>query len=243
MAHRYFTSDIDGGEARITGADAAHLARVLRAKPGQRLTLCDGAGTDYEGEIISVGPEEITLRVLQSRPSDAEPALWAEVFIGMAKGERMDWAVQKAVELGASAIHPFYSENAVVKPKNDEEKARRFGRIAAEAAKQSGRGILPAVAVPCGFDEALERAINCGLALLLHEKAGVPLRAALKVLPAQNPRLAILSGPEGGFSPSEADRAAAAGCVSVNLGPRILRCETAPAAALAAVMALTGNLE
>ena len=241
VAHRYFTSDIAEDSARISGADASHLARVLRARPGQQLVLCDGMGMDYEAEIESVLPEEVRLRVLSKMPTAAEPSIWVDVFIGLSKGERMEWAVQKAVELGASAISPFFSENTVVKPKEGakDKKTERLARIAAEAAKQCGRGILPEVKPPMAFSEVLALASQKEQAMFFYEGGGIPLREALK---ATN-NIALITGPEGGFSPAEAVAAREAGCIPVGLGPRILRCETAPAAALAAVMALTGNLE
>lgn len=240
MPHRYFTRDIAGDTARLHGQDAHHLARVLRGKPGQRVVLCDGNGTDYDAEITSAGPEEVAFRILASCKSAAEPTLWAEVFIGVAKGERMDYAVQKSVELGASAIRPFYSQNSVVKPKNDEAKTQRYHRIAQEAAKQCGRGLLPAVHPPTDFAGVLRQAAECEKALFFYEEGGQPLRRVVEGAPKT---LALITGPEGGFTPAEAEAARAAGCATVGLGPRILRCETAPAAVLAAVMALTGNLE
>lgn len=239
MAHRYFTHDIAGDIAHITGTDARHLAQVLRAQPGAPLTLCDGNGTDFEAVILTVTAQQITLRVLSAAPSKAEPLLWAEACIGIAKGERMDWAVQKAVELGASVIRPFYSEHSVVKPKKESEKAARWGRIALEAAKQSGRGIIPTVEQPVLFPEMLAAAAQCDAAFLFYEGGGQPLRQLVQ----NQKKLALITGPEGGFSTAEVEEAGLAGCVTVGLGPRILRSETAPAAALAVVMALSGNLE
>lgn len=239
MAHRYYTSDIAGGEGRITGADAAHLARVLRARAGETILLCDGNNTEYTGSIVSAAPDLVVVAVDEGRPSAAEPDIFVEAYIGYAKGERMEWAVQKCVELGVGCIQPFYSRNTVVKPGSEEKKTARLNRIATEAAKQCGRGILPRVAPPVGFAEAASLAGQNELALFLYEGGGESLR---RVLSGQR-RLAIITGAEGGFTPEEAALAAAAGCVTVGLGPRILRCETAPAAALAAVMALTGNLE
>lgn len=240
MAHRYFTQDITGATARLAGADARHLARVLRAKPGQAVVLCGGDGIDYDAVITAVLPEEITLALTASRKSAAEPALWAEVFIGVAKGDRMEYAVQKSVELGASVIWPFYSEFSVVKPKNDEAKVERLARIAREAAKQSGRALLPAVHLPLDFSGVIKQASTCEKALFFYEEGGAPLR---RVLVGTEKTVALITGPEGGFSKREADAARTAGVVTVGLGPRILRCETAPAAVLAAAMALTGNLE
>ncbi|MDL2324155.1 16S rRNA (uracil(1498)-N(3))-methyltransferase [Ruminococcaceae bacterium OttesenSCG-928-A16] len=243
MAHRYFTKDIVGDTATITGPDALHLAKVLRAKPGEKLILCNGKQMDYEAEITEVSASVVRLRVLGSYPSVAEPTIWVEAFIGYAKGERMDLAVQKAVELGAGAIRPFFSANTVVKPAktpaDEQKKAQRLNRIAAEAAKQSGRGILPQVALPMPFKQALTLANNYDVSLFLYEGGGQPLQQVVQ----QQERIAIFTGAEGGFTPTEAEQAVQAGLVPVGLGPRILRCETAPAAALAVVMALTGNLE
>lgn len=241
MAARYFTNQINGDEAYITGSDAAHLARVLRAKPGEVLTLCDGANTDYQAEIASVAPEEIVLRVLSHSPSLGEPSLKATVFIGYARGERMDWAVQKSVELGAAGIVPFYCERCVVKPSSkDENKAKRLERIAHEAAKQCKRGILPAVEPPVSFNEMLDKAATAEQSLFFYEEGGQPLRQAFR---PDTQFLSLITGPEGGFTPSEAAAARSKGCIPIGLGPRILRSETAPAAALAALMTLSGNLE
>jgi 16S rRNA (uracil1498-N3)-methyltransferase len=242
MSHRYFTQDIAGGSARLAREDAAHLVRVLRARPGQRLTLCDGAGNDYEAEIVAATPERVELSILSRRTCAAEPAVQVTVFAGMAKGERMDYAIQKSVELGAVAVVPFFSQNCVVKPKSGEERLRRFQRIAAEAAKPAGRGILPGVHSPVPFAQVLPLACGHERALFLYEGGGRSLRRALAGL-ATRATLAVITGPEGGFTPEEAAQAAQAGCIPVGLGPRILRCETAPVAVLSAIMSFTGNLE
>ena len=238
MAHRYFTSDISGSEARLAGDEAAHLTRVLRAKPGDEIVLCDGQGSDYEVRLISVSPVLVTAEVLAQRPSSGEANVAAHLYIGYAKGERLEWAIQKAVELGAVSITPFFSETTVVKPKNEEEKNVRYRRIAHEAAKQCGRGILPRVGMPLTFAEVLAQATQYDAPLFLYEKGGQPLAEAV----AGAGSVALVSGPEGGFTPKEAGMAAAAGLTLIGLGPRILRCETAPITALAAVMAFTGNL-
>lgn len=239
MAHRYFTKDILSDSARITGPDATHLARVLRTKPGDTLVLCDGNGTDYDAVVDKVTPEEILCTILSSIPSKAEPSLWTDVYIGYAKGDRMELAIQKCVELGASRIIPFFSQNCVAQPKKEESKNERYNRIATEAAKQCGRGILPKVEMPLTFKEVLTQATQCDTALFLYEVGGHPLHSALQ----QQKHIAIITGAEGGFTPAEAAQADAAGCVTIGLGPRILRCETAPIVTLAAIMAITGNLE
>lgn len=239
MAHRYFIAGVNGEEAYITGPDAVHLAKVLRVKPKDVLTLCDGAGNDYEAEVEKATPQQICLRVLSVQPTAAEPSVRAEVYLGYARGERMEWAIQKAVELGAVLIQPFFSRYCVVRPKNEEEKNRRYTRIAHEAAKQAGRGRLPAVELPVDFDAMLHRATQAEAPLFFYEEGGRALRQVVQ----NQQSFAIITGPEGGFSPQEAQKALDAGCTPVGLGPRILRSETAPAAALAALMTLTGNLE
>lgn len=239
MAHRYYIDSIEDGKARITGADAAHLYRVLRVKPEETLTLCDGFSIDYEAKVLSASADEILLQILHSSPSLGEPTLWAQMCIGYTKGEKMDWAIQKSIELGASVIQPFFSRYTVVKPKNEEEKNKRYNRIAQEAAKQCGRGIIPQVLMPLSFEQMLEQATSQSTAIFLYEKGGVPISHALE----SSQRISIISGAEGGFSDEEAEQARTAGCIITGLGPRILRAETAPLAALAVSMALTGNLE
>ncbi len=239
MAHRYFVAPIQGDTAAVTGGDAAHLGRVLRVAPGDALTLCDGAGFDYDAEVVSVQPEHINLKILSKYTSISEPKLHITSCIGYAKGERMDWAVQKAVELGASVIVPFFSEHCVVKPKNAAEKRARFARIALEAAKQSGRGLVPQVAEAEDFPAVLARASAASRALFFYEAGGQPLPDAV----GSEADILLITGPEGGFSPREAALAKEAGCVTVGLGPRILRSETAVAASLAAVLALRGELQ
>lgn len=243
MAHRYFTTDITDNSARITGQDATHLCKVLRMQKGDILTLCDGKKTDYTSEIISIAPSEVLLRILDSTPCLAEPSVWVEAYIGYAKGERMDFAIQKSVELGASAIHPFFSTNTVVKPAKNEEaeksKIVRLNRIASEAAKQSGRGILPLVSSPLSFAEVLEQSTQCELSLFLYEKGGKILQQEI----SEQKTISIITGAEGGFTPEEAEKSAKSGCVHIGLGKRILRCETAPLAALAAIMTITHNFE
>ena len=237
MANRYFTEEIAQGTACLRGGDAAHLSRVLRTKPGDELVLCDGQGMDYRVTVTDVSGEEILCRIEQSAPARTEPKLRAEVFIGYSKADKMEWSVQKAVELGAVAIHPFLSEKGIVKPKKD--KSERLQRVADEAAKQSARGILPKVGLPLGFKEMLQRATQAERVLVFHPEGAESLAQAVQGVD----HLALVTGPESGFSKAEIALAKEAGCQIVGLGPRILRCETAPLAALAAVMALRGEWE
>ena len=219
MPHRYFTTDISGGTAVLSGADAHHLAHVMRARPGETVTLCDGKGTDYACAVRGFGPDTVELEILSSSTSVSEPGVRVTLYVGYPKQDKLETIVQKAVELGAVRVVPFFSRYCVAAPKKEEQKNLRYNRIAFEAAKQSGRGVVPQVELPVTYGEPL-----------LSRLGGAET-------------IGLITGSEGGFSPEEAAAAREAGCVQIGLGPRILRCETAPLAALAAVMTLTGNLQ
>ena len=218
MLHRYFTTEISDGTATLRGADAHHLARVMRAKPGDTVILCDGNAVEYTATIT-----------------------------GYPKQDKLEQIIKHGVELGAAHIVPFFSRYCVAAPKKEEQKNERYNRIALEAAKQCGRGVLPDVALPLPNFGAVCRSFDqYDLVLFCYECGGAPLRQLLaeaKPADGQKLRLAIVTGAEGGFAAEEAEMAASAGAKTVGLGPRILRCETAPLAVLSAVMTLTGNLE
>ena len=244
MSHRYFTDRVEGARAFLSGEEAAHLARVLRAAPGDEVTLCDGAGVDYAATVVRAAPDEVELAIISSGPSVSEPPLEITLFVGMPKGDKLEWIIQKSTELGAARIVPFTSRFCIAKPKNEQVKLVRWSRIAKEAAKQSGRGKIPAVDAAVSFDGLCKKIAAYDLALFCYEGGGealapgTPLHSRL----AAARSVAIITGAEGGFSEEEAAQAKAAGAVVLGLGPRILRCETAPLAALCAVMTLTGNL-
>lgn len=240
MAHRYFTTDISGNTARLSGADAHHVAVVLRAKAGDELTVCDGAGFDYACRVARADRDAVELEVLSKVPSASEPDVAVTLYVGYPKQDKLEHIIQKATELGAARIVPFFSRFCVAAPKNEEKKNARYARIALEAAKQSGRARVPEVAMPLSFDEMLRDAALCDVTVFCDEAGGAPLHSRLGDAAKS---VAIITGSEGGFSREEAQKAAGAGFAPVGLGPRILRCETAPLAALTVVMALTGNLQ
>ena len=255
MPHRYFTTDISGGTAVLSGADAHHLAHVMRARPGETVTLCDGKGTDYACAVRGFGPDTVELEILSSSASVSEPGVRVTLYVGYPKQDRLETIVQKAVELGAYAVVPVETRRCVVKldakkaqkkvtrcvaaPKKEEQKNLRYNRIAFEAAKQSGRGVVPQVELPVTYKQMLADAARNDAAFFCYEAGGEPLLSRL----GGAETIGLITGSEGGFSPEEAAAAREAGCVQIGLGPRILRCETAPLAALAAVMTLTGNLQ
>lgn len=239
MPHRYFASKFTGTTAALTGPDAHHLGKVMRARPGDEVILCDGAGFDYTAAVAAVTPDRVEFRLLEKRPSDAEPSVEVTLFAGYPKQDKLEFIVQKAVELGAARVVPFFSRFCVAAPKKEDKKNARYARIAAEAAKQAGRGVIPAVELPLDIKDLPARFDQFDLVLFFYEGGGQSLRALVK----NQKRVALITGAEGGFAPEEAALLTAAGAVPVGLGPRILRCETAPVAALAAVMTLAGQLE
>lgn len=244
MPHRYFTTEIADGTAILRGADAHHLARVMRAKQGDTVILCDGKAVEYTATITGFGDETVEFSVEPGYPSAAEPTVDVTLFVGYPKQDKLEQVIRHGVELGCAHFVPFFSRYCVAAPKKEEQKNERYNRIAFEAAKQCGRGKLPDVALPLKDVKALCGALaGYDLVLFFYECGGDPLRKLLAGQDWRGKKIAVITGSEGGFSPQEAEQITAAGAKAVGLGPRILRCETAPLAALAAIMTLTGDLE
>ena len=240
---RFFiaASNVMGGVAYLDAKTVEHL-KVLRIRRGERFTVCDGEGTDYVCRISPRG--DGSAEILETHPTCGEPAVDVTIFAAFAKGDRTDTVVQKCVELGAKEIIFFPSARCVARPDGAAlmKKQNRWQTIALEAAKQSERGVVPQVRVHTAFDAAVAEAARSELPLLLYEEEHeTSLRAALESHP-QARSISLFSGPEGGFEPEEAAFARESGLLSVSLGARILRCETAPACALTAVMYATGNM-
>ena len=237
---RFFIDGTADGRAYIAGADALHIAKALRMRPGEALTLCDGKGTDFDGVLETVTDRQVTVRISASRPSQAEPTLAVTLYQGLPKGDKMDWIIQKAVELGVTAVVPVATRRSVARLEGKaDKKQERWQRIAAEAVGQCGRGMLPSVERPLSWSQALSR-LSGEPALVFYEGGGRPLR---ELVTPSTRRLSVFVGPEGGFDPEEIDAIRRQGGGVATLGPRILRCETAPLAALTLLMHLSGNME
>ncbi|MCH3972703.1 MAG: 16S rRNA (uracil(1498)-N(3))-methyltransferase [Oscillospiraceae bacterium] len=236
---RFFISEPPGEEIVLGGEDAHHIAKSLRMRPGEAVTLCDGNGLDYHGEIAEVGTETVRIQILSSEKNQTEPSVNVTLCQGVPKSAKMDWIVQKAVELGVSRIVPTLTARCVSRPeeKSAAKKVQRWQKIACEAAKQSGRGVLPRVLPFALLPKAVAAAP--GKCLLFYEGGGEKLTNAVQ---ETDTNVTIFVGPEGGFAPEEVQLLQDAGGMVASLGPRILRTETAPLAALTAVMLLTGNL-
>ncbi len=240
---RFFMAgtNILGGMAIMTGRDAEHV-RVLRLRPGEDMIICDGKGTDYKCRLVKADKEQVEAEVIEIVPCPAEPSVQVTVLCGLPKGDRTDYIIQKCVEAGASEIMFFKSDRCVAKPDKPEKKLERWQRIAEEAAKQSGRGIIPQVSWAGEYADALNVANQKELGLFMYETGE---REALNAVLEANSDVktaAIVTGPEGGFAPFEADLARIVGLHICSMGERILRCETAPVVAVSALMYATGNL-
>lgn len=229
-----------GAETVLTGAAARHIAGALRMTPGEALTLCDGQGTDYACTLTAAERERVTLAVDAAAPNRAEPTLAVTLYMGLPKGDKLEWVIQKAVELGVTAVVPVMTARSIarVEGKDAAKKQERWQRIADEAAGQSGRGICPRVELPLRWKEALPRLAE-ETTLLCYEGGGQPLG---ELVAPETRTVSLVIGPEGGFDPGEVAEVTAAGGRIATLGPRILRCETAPLAALTVLMERTGNL-
>ncbi len=237
---RFFVQPFEGDTAVLTGQEAHHVARVLRMRVGEDLMLCDGAGTDYMCRILSVDDGEVQVQVLYRAPSETEPTASVTIYQGLPKSEKMDLIVQKCVEIGAVRIVPVAMARSIVKLNAAEgaKKQARWQKIAASAAEQSGRGCIPEVAEPISFKQLLE-AVKQENTVTFYEGGGEPLET---LVGKETTAVSLVIGPEGGFEAEEIDRLREAGAHIATLGPRILRCETAPLVALSIVMQLTGNM-
>ena len=238
MPRFFVTKDkIEENIIHITDADAHHIARSLRMAEGDEITVCDGLGTEYRCTLSRIRDEECIASIVERTASSAESAVSITLCMAYPKGDKLEMVIQKAVELGASRIIPFESSRCIKRPKAEkaEKQTARLERIAEEAAKQCGRAVIPSVTQPMSFGQMLDEASRASLSLLCYENEnGLTLKGALagRDIPES---ISVIVGAEGGFSPEEAALAIEKGCVSVSLGNRILRCETAPICALSAI--------
>lgn len=236
---RFFVEDsqLTNDLAIIEGDDARHIARALRMAVGDTVTLCDASGADYECELTRIRDEACECRIIARSASASESPVDVTLYMAFPKGDKLETVIQKAVELGARRIVPFESSRCIKRPKADkiDKQIQRYTRIAHEAAKQCGRSVLPTVGEPLDFDGMLDKAAECEVVLFCYEGEGtVSLRKYLESIgtPAT---VAVIVGSEGGFSESEAMACDSRGFTKVNLGPRILRCETAPSYVLSSI--------
>jgi 16S rRNA (uracil1498-N3)-methyltransferase len=234
MPRFYCPAPLAAGALLELPAGAARHVQVLRLQPGGGITLFNGEGGEYEAVIEKMGRSDVAVRVGAHQALEREAARAIHLVVGMPANERMDWLVEKATELGAASIQPLVAERSVLKLRGEraDKKQAHWQGVAVAACEQSGRNRVPRIHPVLAFAQWAADAPAAGAGLLLSLRGGAqPLRAAA---PAAGP-LVFLSGPEGGLSAAEEDAALARGFAAVRLGPRVLRAETAPLAALAAL--------
>ena len=238
---RFFTETINESKGIISGDDAKHIAKVLRMHAGEKLVACDCQGYDYDCVIESLSDKEVELSVERKYPSETEPSVSVTLYQAMPKSDKMELIIQKAVELGVSAIVPVQTKRCVSRPdaKSMAKKLERYNRIALEAAKQCGRGRIPQVLPMLDFADAIKAMKEDQRAFLFYENSTSSFR---KELEQGVNSVSIMVGAEGGFEEEEVQKALDLGIASQSLGKRILRCETAPLAALSIIMYETGNM-
>lgn len=225
----------------LTGENAQH-AKVLRIKCGEEVLVCDGQGGEAVCTVSDVSPGQVSLVVKKRQDSASEAAVKVSVYMAFSKGDKLEHVIQKATELGAYEIIAFPSSRCVSRPddKSLKNKLERWQKIAAAAAEQSGRGVIPKVLALKSYDEAIDRAAQADMPILFYEnEQATTLRMALDSKSFAT--ASFLTGPEGGLEPSEVEKASQAGLQVCTLGKRILRCETAPLCALSAVMYHSGE--
>jgi len=228
-----------GEEVTLPDHVAAHLLRVLRLQAGDGCVLFNGDGHDYDARISSVGKREARALVLAARVVNNESPLRITLLQGIARGEKMDWILQKATELGVARILPVSSDRSEVKldAQRADKRLAHWRGIVVAACEQSGRAHIPAIETPQTLAAA---AMQCeGHGVVLDPFATVSL-ASLRL--AMRNTCSIAVGPEGGWSPRDREQLTAAGFEGARMGPRVLRTETAGIAAIAALQLLNGDL-
>lgn len=223
----------------IKGSDVNHIRNVLRMTPGEEVTVSDGHGMDYFCKIEKIEKDEIVLGIVDNWHSFVELPSKIYLFQGLPKADKMEWIIQKAVELGVYEVVPVVTKRTVVKldPKKEEKKLLRWQNIAESAAKQAGRALIPVVAECMTFDKALRMCNGLDAALIPYEKAKGMQHARDQIRSIHGAHsVGIFIGPEGGFEESEIEAAKAAGAVPITLGRRILRTETAGLTMLSILM-------
>ena len=241
--HHFFVNpeQVEDGLIRITGSDVNHIKNVLRIRRGEEMLVSDGTGRDYLCQAEEIAGQEVTVRILETEEEGRELPSRIWLFQGLPKSDKMEFIIQKAVELGAAGIVPVSTRNTVVKldPKKEEAKVKRWQAIAESAAKQSKRSLVPRVSGIMTLKEAFDYVESQGFSVRLipyeHEAGMDGTKTELDAAgPGQD--IAVFIGPEGGFEDEEVELARENGAEIVTLGKRILRTETAGLCMLSALM-------
>ena len=238
---RFFTNEIDESNIVLTGSDANHIGRSLRMRAGEEITVCC-AGVDYVCDIARITPDTVYLTLREKHICAAEPSVRVTLFQAVPKLDKLEFIIQKCVELGVSEVVPVLTRRCISRPDERDfaKKLPRLQKIAEEAAKQSGRGVIPTVSPIVSYKRALEMMSELDRSIILYEEESGRRFGETDLTDART--VGLLIGSEGGFDREEAEAAAASGAQQVWLGKRILRCETAPITAVSILMFLTNNM-
>ncbi len=243
--HRFIVKDglRAGAEVQFSAEEAAHAFKVLRLKAGEQVELSDGAGRLFAAELTEVSKEAVSAQVIEELDGKEAP-IRITLYQGYPKADKLELIVQKLTELGACGIVPVVMERSVAKPdpKDKGKRRERLSRIAQEAAKQCGRGMVPQIEEAISWKQALERMKAHDLVLMPWEDARDMHLMDVFLRQPKALDIAVVIGPEGGISEKEAEEAKKAGAVCVTLGSRILRTETAAIVSTAVAMSLWGDI-
>jgi 16S rRNA (uracil1498-N3)-methyltransferase len=237
--NRFFVpvSSFEGELVRLSREQAHQVRQVLRLEPGDTVVVLDDRGAEYEVTLAEVGPKEAAGRVVSTRPAAGEPKVQLTLFQSLLVREKFEWVLQKATEVGVTQIVPVLTARGLVRTKQIEEnKLDRWQRILTEAAEQSHRGRIPRLEPVVPFADVFSRFVGFERFLIAAPSETVSLREALHGIGRPEPSIALLIGPEGGFTDEEAALAREKGAIAVGLGPRILRTETAAVVACALIL-------
>ena len=238
---KLFIDYIPNEKIILDGEQARHVAKSLRMRVGDTLTISAGDGCDYGCIIDEITQSTVTLTVCYKQACESEPSVKVTLYQGVPKASKLEEIIQKCTELGISEIVPTLTQRSISRPdeKQAKKKNERYQKIALEAAQQSGRGIIPEVKSMIKLSQAV-REDTAELKIVFYEGGGKPLT---ELISRDVKSVSIYIGPEGGFEKSEVEMIQDAGGVAATLGKRILRTQTAPVAATTAIMLLTGNME
>ncbi len=243
--HRFFVPPeaIAQGQVQFPEAAARQIMRVLRLRPGDLVAVLDGEGTLYHVSLQRVSRHEVVGQIVREEPATGEPRLAVDLYMALIKGERFDWVLQKGTELGVARFVPMVTERTVVRDLSPSPHRRaRWSRIVQEAAEQCGRARIPEIASPVAFTAACAAAAEADRRLIAW--AGEGRRSFAEAYGDEQPeRLALLIGPEGGFTADEVAQAYAHGIVPFSLGERVLRAETAAIVAVTLAMYRAAELD
>ena len=219
---------IENGMLKIEGDEAKHIRKVLRLKTGDGIVVFDGLGKELEGTIIEERLSSIVIRIQNIFSSERDSPLEVTLAQSLLKGEKMDYLIQKATELGVKEIIPFFSSRSVpfLEKSRRLKRHHRWEKIAVEASKQCGRGVVPKIESLQDYSDMLQMASTEDLRLILWERERIKLKEVLE-RSKEKRKIFFIIGPEGGFNQLEVDEAKKAGFIPVTLGRRILRAETA----------------